>query len=68
MKYKNRLIVSSPIQHRSVGTWIPFATVNWRDDDGMHTKEIRDLPKTKQHSKAVADGFIAAREWIDRNA
>jgi hypothetical protein len=68
MKYKNRLIVSTPILQRSRGIWFPFATVNWRDHDGMHTEEIRDLPKTKKHSKAVADGFIAAREWIDKNA
>jgi hypothetical protein len=66
MKYKTRLIISTPIHHRK-RIWIPFATVNWRDLDGMHTKEIRDLPKTKQRSKAVTNGYIAAREWIDKN-
>jgi hypothetical protein len=66
-KYKDRLIVSRPIHHL-FDAWIPFATVTCRDAGGMHTEEIRDLPKTKQHSKAVADGFIAAREWIDKNA
>ena len=65
-KYKDRLIVSRPI-HES-GSWTPFAMVTWRETDGMsHMEEIRNLPKTKEHSKALADGFIAAREWIDEN-
>ncbi len=67
-KYKARLIVSRPI-HDVSESWTPFATVTWRGADGMmHAEFLRDLPMTNDHSQAVADGFIAAREWIDKNA
>jgi hypothetical protein len=66
-RYKDRLIVSRPI-HYLFDAWIPFATVTWRDTEGMvHAQLFRDLPPTDEYTKAVADGFIAAREWIDEN-
>lgn len=63
--YGKSVLISRPRYDERRGTWIPYGSVSW-DGDKFHYHQL-ELSKTfATEEEALAYGFIAAREWIDK--
>ena len=64
--YGNSILISRPRYDAELGAWRPYASLSW-DGDKFRYHRLKDLDRSfETEDEALAYGYSAAREWIDK--